>query len=110
MPLYRGGTGHFFNNYCEDIYKGIVNSRVDACIRVEKNYFENSKNTVYTKNSTILGKAQLIDNKEVNCNNASDYPTECIANIPYDYSSSLTNSVDEVKTIVTTYAGVGKLN
>lgn len=109
VPLYRGGTAHFFNNYCDDIYGGIVNSRVDACIRAEKNYFENSKNTVYTKNSTIPGKAQCIDNKEVNCKNPIGYPAECIATIPYDYSKSLNNTVDDVKTIVTTYAGVGKL-
>lgn len=109
VPLYRGGTAHFFNNYCYDIYGGIVNSRVNACIRAEKNYFENSKNTVYTKNSAIPGKAQYIDNKEVNCNNPSGYPAECVATIPYDYSKSLDNTVEDVKNIVTIYAGVGKL-
>jgi pectate lyase len=108
VPLYRGGTAHFFNNYCEDIYGGIVNSRVDACIRVEKNYFENSKNTIYTKNSSIPGKAQNIDNKEVNCNNPTGYPAECTASIPYDYSKSLDNVTDDVKSIVMANSGVGK--
>lgn len=109
VPLYRGGTAHFFNNYCEDIYGGIVNSRVNACVRVEKNYFENSKNTVYSKNSKISGSAERIDNKEVDCTNREAYPAACTVAIPYDYSKSLDNKTDDVKSIVTTYAGVGKL-
>lgn len=109
VPLYRGATAHFFNNYCEDIYGGIVNSRVNACIRVEKNYFENSKNTVYSKNSKISGNAEIIDNKEVNCNNKESYPAACTAVIPYDYSSVLTNKTSDVEKIVERYSGVGKL-
>jgi pectate lyase len=109
VPLFRGGTAHFFNNYCEDVYGGIVNTRVNACIRVEKNYFENSKNTIYSKNSTIPGKAQIIDNKEVNCKNPTGHPAACTAAIPYNYSKSLTTKTADVKLIVKTYAGVGKL-
>jgi pectate lyase len=106
VPLYRGGTGHFFNNYNYDVYAGSVNSRVDACVRVEKNYFEKCKNTVYSKNSTILGKAERIDNKEINCG-SSVYPSACVTSIPYNYSKVL-SKVDDIKTIVITYAGVGK--
>jgi len=109
VPLYRGGTAHFFNNYAYDIYAGIVNSRVDACVRVEKNYFENSKNTVYSKNSKIFGNAERIDNKEVDCISKEGYPADCVANIPYNYSMVLTSTTDDVKSIVTAYAGVGKL-
>ncbi|MGQ7946643.1 pectate lyase family protein [Flavobacterium sp. WC2509] len=109
VPLYRGGTAHFFNNYAYDIYGGIVNSRVGACIRVEKNYFEKCKNTVYSKNSKIVGSAERIDNKEIDCTSKEGYPADCIATIPYNYSTVLTNTTADVKSIVTTYAGVGKL-
>jgi pectate lyase len=109
VPLYRGGTAHFFNNYAYDIYGGIVNSRVNACVRVEKNYFEKCKNTVYSKNSKILGSAEMLDNKEVDCNNKEPYPSPCIPTIPYNYSKVLNSTTNDVKSIVTTYAGVGKI-
>jgi len=110
VPLYRGSTAHFFNNYAYDVYGGSVNSRVNACVRVEKNYFEKCKNTVYSKNSSIKGSAERIDNKEVSCTSSEAYPATCTAYIPYDYSNVLTGTVDDVKSIVTTYSGVGKLN
>jgi pectate lyase len=110
VPLYRGSTAHFFNNYAYDVYGGSVNSRVNACVRVEKNYFEKCKNTVYSKNSSIKGSAERIDNKEESCTSSEAYPATCTADIPYDYSSALTSTVDDVKSIVTTYSGVGKLN
>lgn len=109
VPLYRGGEGHFFNNYNYDVYSGSVNTRMKACVRVENNYFENCKNTVYSKNSKILGYAESIENKEVNCENKYETPEGCNLIIPYQYSNVLTK-VDDVKTIVTTYAGVGKLS
>lgn len=109
VPLYRGGTAHFFNNYNYDVYEGSINSRLKACVRVEKNYFEDCKNTVYSKNSKITGFAERIDNKEVNCKPTTDYPADCIAVIPYDYSKVLTTNVDSVKDIVINYSGVGKL-
>jgi pectate lyase len=109
VPLYRGGTAHFFNNYNYDVYEGSINSRVKACVRVEKNYFEDCKNTVYSKNSKITGYAERIDNMEVNCKSTAEYPTDCVAVIPYDYSKVLTTNVDSVKDIVINYSGVGKL-
>ena len=110
VPLYRGGVAHFFNNYTYDVYSGVVNSRVDACVRVEKNYFEKSKNTVYSKNSSILGKAERIDNKEVNCTSSESYPATCDAAIVYDYSTVLNTTTDDVKNVVTAYSGIGKLS
>lgn len=107
VPLYRGGTAHFFNNYNYDVYSGSVNSRMGACVRVENNYFEKCKSTIYSRNSTILGKAEIMGNLEVNCKKTV-YPEACIAAIPYNYSNVL-HKVEDVKKIVTTYAGVGKL-
>ncbi|HEY6142248.1 MAG TPA: hypothetical protein VIV55_02310 [Flavobacterium sp.] len=109
VPLFRGGTGHFFNNYNYDVYSGSVNSRVEACVRVEYNYFEKCKNTIYSKSSVIPGYAERIGNKEVNCENKLEYPEFCNVTIPYNYANVFTK-VDDVKTIVTKYAGVGKLS
>lgn len=106
VPFYRGATGHFFNNYNYDVYGGTVHTSVNACVKVEKNYFENCKKTIF---STSEGAAERIDNKEVNCGTTT-YPPACVVSIPYDYSKVLTQNVDDVKTMVTQYAGVGKLS
>lgn len=109
IPLYRSGTAHLFNNYMLET-NGNVNSRMKACIRVEKNYYENSRNTIYSASSKIKGKAERMDNKEVNCTSTHPYPKNCKASIPYNYTGALTGNVDSVKIIVPVYAGVGKLN
>ncbi|HSD07771.1 hypothetical protein [Flavobacterium sp.] len=111
VPLYRGGTAHFFNNYVYDIYGGVVNTRDNACVRVEKNYFEKCKNTIYSKNSSIVGSAERIDNEELDCffSNNLAYPADCTADIQYQYSDVLTNTTSEVKDVVIQFAGVGKL-
>lgn len=109
VPLYRGGVGHVFNNYMLGVYAGSVNTRMEACIRVEKNYFESSKNNVYSKNSTLKGSAELIDNKEVNCTSTEDIPSSCKAAIPYTYASVLTSNTNDVKALVVENAGVGKI-
>jgi pectate lyase len=107
LPLYRGAVGHVFNNYMYIALGSCVNSRMSACVRVEKNYFENSKNTIMTSD---VGYAEIIDNKEVNCNFTEPYPGSCAASIEYTYDHVLTSSVDDVKDIVLQYAGVGKLD
>ncbi|MES2573322.1 MAG: hypothetical protein V4572_00125 [Bacteroidota bacterium] len=109
VPLYRGATGHFFNNYNYDVYSGSINSRMEACVKVEYNHFEKCKNTIHSKNSKILGYAERINNIEVQCENKMEYPEFCEATIPYTYVNVL-NKVDDVKRIVTTYSGVGKLS
>ncbi len=107
LPLYRFGTAHIFNNY---MYKcsSAVNSRMGACVYVEKNYFENvTSNTVYSSGSTTVGYATLADNYLVS-SKATNIGT-CSTFVPlYNYSSVLNNAVD-VKLIVTTWAGVGKI-
>jgi pectate lyase len=107
LPLYRGAVGHVFNNYIFGALGSCVNSRQEACVRVEKNYFEESKNTV--ESSSDNGYAELIDNKELNCTFTEPYPNNCTASIEYDYEDVLTATVDDVKNIVLQYAGVGKL-
>ncbi len=61
LPLIRFGKAHIFNNYyknCSDA----INTRMGACVRVEKNFFENVGKAVFSDYSPILGNVYLIDN------------------------------------------------
>ncbi|HPM12482.1 MAG TPA: Ig-like domain-containing protein [Bacteroidales bacterium] len=107
LPLYRFGTSHIFNNYfynCTDA----INTRMEACVYVEKNYFKNvSGNTVYTKDSQLPGYATLVDNTFDNSKTPS--ASTCSSFIPsYQYAAVL-HTTAQVPTIVPTYAGVGKI-
>lgn len=110
LPLYRAGTAHFFNNYLLDCPNG-VNTRINACVYVESNHFENvTSNTIYSKSSTISGYATLVDNLFINSKAPS--AGTCNSFVPstiYDYSHVL-HPKEAVKNIVTNWAGVGKLD
>lgn len=105
LPFYRYGTGHVFNNYYNKCSTA-VNSRMQACLLVEKNYFENvSSNTIFDTGSLLPGYATLNDNLFVN--SKSPLINSCNSFIPaYNYSGVLTNTED-VKRVVMAYAGVG---
>ena len=104
VPMYRGATGHFFNNYIVGA-RDATELRVGTCVRVEKNYYESLRYSIYTPNDAS-GSAQRIDNIEAS---ERAYPSNCTADIPYEYESVLTNVTNDVKTIVPQLAGVGKL-
>lgn len=106
LPLIRGGIAHFFNNYVKGA-SSVSNSRMGACVKSEKNYFEDSKNAVLSSGSTQVGFAEVVDNKLVNSTTATI--GTCTAAIPYNYSAVLTSDANNVKNVVMTYAGVGKL-
>jgi pectate lyase len=106
LPFYRGAAGYVFNNYIRRGFSGCVNPRLGACLRVEKNYFKDSKNTVFSQHD---GFAQRIDNREVNCTNPGSYPETYIASIEYPCQHVLTSDVDSVIELVMEYAGAGKL-
>lgn len=107
-PMYRGATGHFFNNYIKDAQKA-SEIRANTCVRIEKNYYENfSEFAIYTT-SDSPGKTERIDNY-LSKTQSRAYPTNCTANIPYSYSHVLTSTTTDVKTIVPKYAGVGKID
>ena len=113
MPLYRFGTGHFFNNYYVDVASTGLNSRMGACLRVENNYFQNSLNPYVTAYSDDDGYGDLIGNILDNCTwdidgDVNELPS-CNSSVPYSYSSAL-NSASEVPNITRQYAGVGKLS
>lgn len=113
LPLFRGGTGHVFNNYYKDVVDTGINSRIGACLRVEGNVFVNVKSPWISAFSDKLGAV------ETSCNDVKEgstfvhdeerrEPLACKANIPYDYRSAL-NHADNVAAVVTAHAGVGKL-
>jgi pectate lyase len=105
VPMYRGATGHFFNNYVVGA-KDATEIRAGTCVRVEQNYYESLNYSIYTP-SDSKGSTERIDNIEVK-RASRDYPANCTASIPYAYASVLTTTSD-VKTVVPQYAGVGKI-
>lgn len=106
VPMYRGSTGHFFNNYVVGATDA-SEIRADTCVRVEKNYYEALHYSIYTP-ADAPGKTERIDNIEVSRTERA-YPAACTASIPYAYESALTNATADVKTLVPAQAGVGKL-
>jgi pectate lyase len=113
LPLYRGGTGHVFNNYYKDIASTAINSRIGACLQIENNYFLNTQNPYVSAYSDVVGYGELIGNVLVN--SPFNYSTDvrqlgpCTVNIPYAYSSVL-YSANDVPSIVSSNAGVGKID
>lgn len=106
VPMYRGATGHFFNNYVVGA-KDATEIRTNTCVRVEKNYYESLNYSIYTT-SDSPGKTERIDNIEVKRASRA-YPSNCVANIPYSYAAVLTSTTSDVKSLVPQYAGVGKI-
>jgi pectate lyase len=114
LPLFRGGNGHVFNCYYEDIHSTAINSRLGACVKVENNYFLNTKNPWVSAYSKVLGGVDASGNTFVNSpfdfsNSDINEALSCNAHVPYSYSSVL-NSTSQVPNIVKQYAGVGKLS
>jgi pectate lyase len=113
LPLFRGGNGHVFNNYYQDIVDTGVNSRLDACLRIEANYFEDAHNPWVSAYSDMLGGGELSCNVLAGssdfeyADDVMELPT-CVAEVPYDYADVL-NHPDDVPAVVEANAGVGKL-
>lgn len=116
LPSYRGGTSHMFNNYYKKA-SGAINSRVGACVYVEKNVFDNVSKTIYSQNSSVIGYAKSIENTFLNGSPAAtsavttDYNTKCSAFLSPSYAyNQVVTPVADVVTTVTTYAGIGKID
>lgn len=106
MPMYRGSTGHFFNNYIVGA-RDATEIRAGTCVRVERNYYEALHYSIYTPTDS-RGKTERIENIEVK-RTKRFYPSDCKANIPYNYSHVLIKNTKDVKTLIPKYAGVGKM-
>jgi pectate lyase len=107
MPMMRGSTGHFFNNYVYGTPSTEATFAMeDVCIRVEKNVYENVKYSVYSQTGDTRGYAEMIDNVAPQ---SRDYPGSCTADIPYDYSEGFIENTADVAGTVKANAGVGKM-
>lgn len=107
LPLFRFGTGHIYNNYYYGIADTGINSRMGAKLKIENNYFENSKDPIGFWYSDVTGYWDVSGNKFVNCTGSQPTTSTCNVNMPYTYSL---DSVDNVKSIVVQKAGVGKID
>ncbi|WP_437720219.1 pectate lyase family protein [Sorangium sp. So ce861] len=104
LPSYRGGNGHVFNNYFENVPTSGVNSRVGACLRVEGNHFYKVKNPITTLDSDAGGTDRK-DNIFEETTGTQASGADCTWAAPYDYPLA---RAAEVKAIVLAHAGVGK--
>jgi pectate lyase len=91
LPSIRFGKAHIFNNFYED-NNTAVNTRMNACVRVEKNYFLNTDTGVGMLYSPVPGSVELIDNIFENTS-YSDSPV-CQLDVPYSYDSFVDNAED----------------
>ncbi|RAK63828.1 T9SS type A sorting domain-containing protein [Hymenobacter edaphi] len=113
LPLFRGGTGHVFNNYYRNIASTAINSRVGACLKIENNYFDNVKNPYVSAYSAVVGFGDISGNLLTN-GTAFQYSSDtyalgaCTATVPYVYSGVL-NTAADVPAVVLAGAGIGKL-
>ncbi len=91
LPSIRFGKAHIFNNFYEG-NNTAINTRMNACVRVEKNYFLNSGTGVGMLYSPVPGSVELIDNIFENTS-YSDSPI-CQLDVPYSYASFIDNTED----------------
>jgi len=106
IPMYRGATGHFFNN-CVVGARDATEIRAGTCVRVEKNYYAPLHYSIYTP-SDSPGSTQRIDNIEEDRTSRA-YPKNCTADIPYSYAEVLIDDPADLPLLVPQLAGVGKL-
>ncbi|RZS93289.1 right-handed parallel beta-helix repeat-containing protein [Aquimarina brevivitae] len=112
-PLYRGGSGHVFNNYYSGIGSTGINTRAGACLKVENNYFKDAINPIVWAYGDVAGSVDQSNNtfENVSWDFSSDSvnePGSCQLSIPYPYSTSL-HATEDVPSIVIAHAGVGKI-
>ncbi|MCE3261419.1 MAG: pectate lyase [Pseudoduganella sp.] len=62
LPLQRFGQTHIFNNYFNNVLTSGINVRMDGLALIERNYFENVKNPVTSRDSSRIGYWELREN------------------------------------------------
>jgi len=97
LPSIRFGRAHIFNNYYSDC-ETAINSRMGACVRVERNNFRNVGTAVMMAYSPEDGAVELLDNHFGNAS-VTNSPT-CQLDVPYEYNEIL-DPVEDVPAIVT---------
>jgi len=101
LPLIRFGKAHIFNNFyqnCDDA----INTRMGACVRVERNYFENVGKGLFSDYSAAEGFIQLVDNHF----GGASYITAplCSFDPPYAYADRM-HEVELLPALVPARAG-----
>ncbi|WP_088104033.1 pectate lyase family protein [Halalkalibacter urbisdiaboli] len=104
VPSFRYGKGHLYNNYFEGISGSGINARMGAELLVENNVFENSNDPLGYWYSSEPGYWNVSNNLYVN--STGSQPTSSTTNYTVPYNYTLT-PVEDVKSVVTQYAGVG---
>ncbi|MBN1950236.1 MAG: T9SS type A sorting domain-containing protein [Bacteroidales bacterium] len=101
LPSLRFGKAHLFNNYY--LNNGTsINTHMNACVRVENNYFDNAGTGVGSLYTEVPGGVQLIDNIFVNTG-YSEEPI-CELDVPYPYESVMHPAEQVPDTVL---AGIG---
>lgn len=109
LPLYRGGHGHIYNNYYENIISTGINCRTGSKLLIENNYFKNSKDPIgfWFDDGNVTGLWDVKNNRFDNC--TGNQPTNSTCTLKFESSYTYTlDSVDDVPTKVQAGAGVGK--
>jgi len=102
-----GNPVHVYNNYYYNSGTYGVASTCNAGVYVERNYFENTPNTVVDQTgSSPVGNIKLLNNYLVNSGTPQTNNGAAVAAIPYSYTVDANSSV---KSIVTAGAGTGKV-
>jgi pectate lyase len=102
-----GNPVHVFNNYYFNSGTYGVASTCNAGVYAERNYFENTPNTVITQTgSSPSGNVKLLNNFLANSGTPQSRNASSVAAIPYAYTVDANSSV---KSIVTGGAGTGKI-
>ena len=123
LPLIRYGNCHLLNN-CMVTSENGANARASSDLYIEANWFEDSKKPAFGKVSEN-GAATFVGNRWVDCSRVpqvilsagqaagADPLSESEELLRGSFKPSYSYSADrveDVKTIVTTYAGVGKID
>jgi pectate lyase len=102
-----GNPVHVYNNYYYNSGTYGVASTCNAGLYAERNYFENTPNTVVTATgSSPSGNVKLLNNYLVSSGTPASLNPGSVAAIPYSYTVDANSSV---KSIVTAGAGAGKI-
>lgn len=104
LPSVRFGKAHVFNNYYKDD-NDAISSRMNACIRIEENYFENVGTAVMVNQSVQTGRVHILDN-HFGSSSVATSPT-CILPIPYPYLSNMQDKA-EVPALISSLVGISR--
>ncbi|WP_026932488.1 pectate lyase family protein [Glycomyces tenuis] len=114
MPLLRSATAHTYNNHFVGIVESGINSRVGAEVKIDNNYFQDSKDPIGTFYTDLRGywevNGNIFDNVTWSEEGEDNYPagpnptSTTTVDIPYSYDLDDAGCVPDV---VAQTAGAG---